>query len=430
MKKVLIVAYSFPPVGGAGVQRPVKFVKYLRRFGWEPVILTALNPSVPVFDEALLKDIPDSVKIYKAKTLEPSYRAKQSFVVNDAQKRDIKSFVKKLISAVIVPDLQVLWWPGLIVKLFQVAHIEKPDCIYVTAPPFSSFVPVVIIGKILRIPVILDYRDEWSFARNNLENSSRSRYATFMDLIMEKLALNMCHAFTTATQSYIDGIYGRYSEDNSNKGIVITNGYDVDDFICNDMVKTNGYNTDPIRILYTGTVWKATSLSSFCAAVNKLILDFPEYEDKIKIVICGRIVESEQHYLNELIVKGIVECRGYVEHDQVVLALHNADALLLTLSDLLGAEKIITGKVFEYMATGKYIIAIVPKGETYNILYENYDNMVLVTPEESDSIYLKMKDILTNIHLIRQKTGRKTSQFSRENLTCKLALLLEKVVMK
>ena len=123
-------------------------------------MLTVENPSVPTLDTALLKDIPEGVKIYHAHSLEPSYASKQTFSNADKQ-QGIKVLAKKYITMMLLPDLQILWWPGLVAKLIKAIKTEKPDCLFVTAPPFSSFIPVVVLGKLFGIPVLLDYRDEW-----------------------------------------------------------------------------------------------------------------------------------------------------------------------------------------------------------------------------------------------------------------------------
>lgn len=427
MKKVLIVAYNFPPVGGAGVQRPVKFVKYLRNFGWEPVVLTVSNPSVPIQDAALLKDVPKGVKIYRTRSLEPSYEAKQTFSSTQKQGGVIKALIKKYISMLLLPDLQVLWWPGLIVKIIKVIKTEKPDCLYVTAPPFSSFVPVVAVGKMFGIPVVLDYRDEWVFSRTSWENSSKSRLAFFLDSFLERLVLANCQAFTTATQSYIDSIVKHYGTGLVNKGEVITNGYDADDFKCETKHRIV---VDPqiITIVYTGTVWKATSLDVFCSIMEKYLLLNPEMKQRIRVKVFGRVVGEEAYYLESESLKDVIECYGYIDHEKVVEEMLNADILLLTLSDLPGAEKIIHGKVFEYMATRRHIFALVPEGEVSKLISKHYGNSTIVSPNDIDSCYMSLECMLKNNKNIQNHVGKDVSCFHRNNLTSKLALILDKVV--
>lgn len=426
MKKVLIVAYNFPPVGGAGVQRPVKFVKYLRRFGWEPVVLTVSNPSVPIQDAALLKDVPEGVKIYRARSLEPSYEAKQTFSSAQKQGGGIKAIIKKYISMLLLPDLQVLWWPGLIAKILKVIRIEKPDCLYVTAPPFSSFVPVVAVGKIFGIPVVLDYRDEWVFSRTSWENSSKSRLAFFMDSFLERMVLANCQAFTTATQSYIDSIVKHYGPDLINKGEVITNGYDADDFVCEPK---NRVIEEPqiITIVYTGTVWNVTSLDVFCSTLGKYLSLNPTMKQRIRVKVFGRVLGDETKYLEAESLKDIIECYGYIDHEKVVGEMLNADILLLTLSDLPGAEKIIHGKAFEYMASGKHIFALIPQGEVNTLITEYYGNITVANPTDIKNSYVSLEYLLNNIEEVKKRESKDVSGFLRKNLTAKLVSLFEKV---
>jgi len=426
MKKILVVAYNFPPVGGAGVQRPVKFVKYLRRFGWEPVVLSVSNPSVPIQDAALLKDVPEGVKIYRARSLEPSYEAKQTFSTAQKQGGGIKAIIKKYISMLLLPDLQVLWWPGLIAKIIKVIRIEKPDCLYVTAPPFSSFVPVVAIGKIFGIPVVLDYRDEWVFSRTSWENSSKSRLAFFLDNFLERMVLSNCQAFTTATQSYKDSIVKHYGTGLANKGDVITNGYDADDFVYETK---NQVLVDPqiITIVYTGTVWKATSLDVFCSILEKYLLLNSPMKQRIRVKVFGRVVGEEANYLEIQSLKDVIECYGYIDHEKVVEEMLNADILLLTLSDLPGAEKIIHGKAFEYMASGRHIFALIPDGEVKILIAEHYGNASIVSPGDADEVYANFEYLLNNIEGIRKRESKDVSGFLRENLTAKLASVFDKI---
>lgn len=429
MKKVLVIAYGFPPVGGAGVQRPVKFVKYLRDFGWEPLVLTVKNPSVPVLDNALLKDIPNGVKIYHARTFEPSYAAKQSFKGKQQDGFSIKVSLKKIISGFMLPDLQILWWPGLIGKLFEILRHEKPDCIFVTAPPFSSFIPTVIAGKMFGIPVVLDYRDGWQFSRKNWEQANKNRLAFFMDAMLERFVLNNCNGYTVASQRYVADITSRYSQLIGDKGEVITNGFDPDDFTGRDtVIPSTPDKSGRFEMVYAGTVWSATSLNNFSIALSKLLEERPELKDKIRLNIFGRIVEGERDCLDADALRGIVECHGYVEHERVVREIDEADVLLITLSDLPGAEEIITAKAFEYMASGKHIFAVVPKGETRDILQGNYNKLTVSDAGRIQDIYNGLAWILSNQQAVQNTMPADVSSFSRKRLTGKLASVLNKTM--
>ena len=428
MKKLIVVAYSFPPVGGAGVQRPVKFVKYLPSFGWDPVVLTVANPSVPLMDQGLTKDIPAGIRIYRARSLEPSYQAKQTFADSSSGRAPgaLKTLIKRIVSGMLLPDLQVLWWPGLARELWRAIRLEQPQCIFVTAPPFSSFFPVIIVGKMLGVPVVLDYRDEWVFSRSSWEHSPKSRFALWIDGLMERLAVRNCAAFTAATQSYVSNIAQRYGVDLLPKGTVITNGFDADDFAnCSDIQKAG--QSPLISIVYTGTVWKATSLEFFCKAIDGLLTEQPELRSMLRVKVFGRVLESERDYLQSGLVGEVTECHGYVDHEKVVAEMLAADVLLLTLTDLPGAERIIHGKVFEYMASGKHILAAIPDGEVKNLLMRDYGNTTIVHPSDMAATLSAVRDLIANIDHIRVQRGNDVSAYLRKNLTGTLAGVLDRV---
>lgn len=428
MKKVVVIAYSFPPVGGAGVQRPVKFVKYLRDFGWEPLVLTVENPSVPVHDIALLKDVPNGVKVFRARTLEPSYAAKQSFKESRNSGFNIKSTIKKIISGFMLPDLQILWWPGMTGKLITILRSEKPDCIFVTAPPFSTFIPTIVLGKLFAIPVILDYRDGWLFSRKNWEQANKNRMAYGVDAMLERFVLKNCHGFTAASQRYVTDISDRYSHHWGAKGETITNGYDPEDFIDREVLKPSHNGNEPFTMVYAGTVWSATSLNNLCTALKKLLGEQPALKERFRLKIFGRIVDNERDCLNSTELQGIVECHGYIEHEQAVREIERADVLLITLSDLPGADEIITAKAFEYMASGTHIFAVVPTGETRTILQENYNKLTVSDSGTIEDIYNGLTWIMTHQEAVRNTMPADVSSFSRKMLTGKLANVLNRVI--
>ncbi|MBV5283938.1 MAG: glycosyltransferase [Paludibacter sp.] len=425
MKKVVVVAYAFPPVGGGGVQRPTKFVKYLREFGWEPVVVTVANPSVPLLDDSLLKDIPSGVKIYHARTLEPSYSSKQQFGSSSGGgvSARIKAWLKGRLASVLLPDVQVLWWPGLVIKLIEVIRTERPDCLFVTAPPFSSFVPVVALGRFFNIPVIVDFRDEWSFSRHQWEHAVKSPLAFWLDKILERYVVRNCTGLVSVNASYIKSLSTAYPELDLAKTTVITNGFDEDDF--KDIPITPRVD-DRLTIVYAGTVWNGNSLEPFVKALKKLILDNPMLVEKLKVSVYGRVVDSQLMYLQDPVLADTITLFGYQNHSTVLKEMFNADVLLLSMTALPGAEKIILGKVFEYVATGNHILAIAPTGETRDILEQNYANLSVASPDDVDEIYSILIRLTKPDHTINKLSRSNLGKFTRSQLSRQLAEMFDK----
>lgn len=424
MNKVLIVAYSFPPVGGGGVQRPVKFVKYLRQFNWEPLVLTVDNPSVPLRDESLMNDIPQDIRVYRAITLEPTYNSKKQYAATRKKQTgfSIKVLLKRIVANLLLPDIQVLWWPGLITQLVKVIRLERPDCLFVTAPPFSSFIPVVAIGKLFGVPVIIDYRDEWLYSRQVWENAVKNPFAFWLDKVLERFVVNNCNALVAVNASYIESLCSSYPQLRKEKISLITNGYDHDDFAHVKKVVRTG---DVAHMVYAGTVWNGNSLEPLVIALKKLLENKPEYAEHLQVHVYGRVVDSQLDYLQDRSVSSMLQLHGYLDHSRVLEEMFSADALLLTMTDLPGAEKIILGKVFEYLATGKHILAIVPKGETQRILEANSDKLHLLHPDDTEGIISAIKTIVDDLESTRKMSNNLVQQFSRYNLTKELVNVFE-----
>jgi len=429
MKKALIVSYNFPPVGGAGVQRPVKFVKYLREFGWEPVVLSVANPSVPVLDPSLLLDVPEGVKVYRARTLEPGYALKQAVTrARPGGWGRVTGALKRCAGRLLLPDLQVLWWPGLLSQLSFVLFTETPAVVLVSAPPFSSFVPVVFAARLFGVPVVLDYRDEWTFTRRNWEQSVKGRLPERVDAFLERYALAGCRAFVAANESYVRSLSDSYPEA-AGKGCAVTNGYDEHDLHGLTPVPRRG---KAIRITYAGTVWNATSLKPFLAALE-LLFDRDEAlwrAGRLVVEVFGRVVAEEMDHLAGHKYAACIRLNGYAQHREIMRELMDSDVLLITLSDLPGAERIITGKAFEYMATGKHILAIVPEGETSRLLHENYRNLTLVTSADPEPICARLAEIARDVEELRCRAPEDVSRFTRKNLTGDLSRLFERLAFK
>lgn len=427
-KKVLFLTYTFPPVGGAGVQRVTKFVKYLSQFKWEAVVMTCANPSVPLFDDSLLQDIPANVMVVGTKTFEPSYDVKKK-LGNEGECSGgplswLKKCFKKLVVSMVLPDAQILWWPHTALRMWQLIKAEKIDIVFATAPPFSVLVLATFLGRLRKVPVVVDFRDEWVFSRAQWENAPRGRFAQFIDKVLERFVVQKSSGFIAATQSYIDGICQRHPKVSSDKGQVITNGYDDTDF--KDVVKRPlpDYSNGRIHILYTGTVWKATSLRPFMNALRSAMDASPALKEKLLLTVIGRVVDEEKDLLNCDDFAGMVQLLGYQEHSAIIQELVNANIMLLTLTDLPGAGRIIPGKTFEYMASGNQVLALVPEGEVSTLLKENYLNSIVLNPDDVVSISEFLTGLISS-SAINQGERQAVGQFSRRSLALKLAKVFD-----
>ncbi len=367
-KRVLLISYAFPPTGGAGVQRATKFVKFLPGYGWQPTVLTVDNPSVPVRDSDLLSDISDDITIVRSRTWEPGYGVKQHLAIANSRSFSVRRLLRSAATGLLQPDPQVLWnataYRAACRQLRRVAH----DAILVTAPPFSSFLLGRRLKKKFGLPLVLDFRDEWALVSRHLENHRPGRWKQLRQQRMRRLALHAANALIATTQASAAELAEECSHINRQaKSYCIYNGFDPADIqgLVDEHPRSNLRSS--LKIVYTGTLWNLTDIGPMVAALCQFALA-PNCP-KIELHIAGRRTEQQDQQLGKLAETSVIlTLHDYLPHRQALALAASADVLLLTLADQPGAERVVPAKIFEYMALNKRILAIVPPGETSDIL--------------------------------------------------------------
>lgn len=357
--RALVVSYAFPPVGGAGVQRVLKLVKYLPSHGITPSVLTVRNASVPVRDASLERDIPNGMEILRAPTLEPGYQAKQlawsaaasnSLTFAARAKKAMVGAAKNLVG----PDPQALWLPGSALALWRRMKSEHADdIVFISGPPFSQFLLAPIARARPGTAVVLDYRDEWTTTRHGFEMS-----ASMLDGDrLERAMLRRADAVTTATDEFRDALLARFDFLDPSRVWTIPNGYDPDDFSeCVDKPPT-----DRFLLTYVGTVFRLTSARGLMDGLRRLRDRSPQLSRLLEVRFVGRIVETEAAHFEDSESLG-VRLHGYLEHSRAVAALAGSHAALCLLADVPGAERIYPAKIFEILFLGRPCLTIAPEG--------------------------------------------------------------------
>lgn len=368
--RALVVTYVFPPVGGAGVQRTAKLCKYLPEHGVTPTVLTAANPSVPLHDPSLLKDVSPELRIIKARTLEPGYEVKKAAWKAEADAKAgaappgaAAALVKRAMRGgvavakqLLIPDPQVLWQPGANVALARELSGDPPDVILISAPPFSQFLLAPLARLMGRgTAIVLDYRDEWTMYREVYEMMGQA--AVKAGEAMEGWLVRRAHAITTATSAFRDNLLRRFPDLDPAAIVPIPNGYDSDDFPA-DLPQPSG---DRFRMAYAGSVLKMNCPRGFLRAVRLLHERDPGLASKLEVEFLGRVVDTELDAFEGMEPLGVTR-RGYVPHDEVLPALSRSNAVLCTLADVPGADSMYPGKIFELMHLGRPVFTFAPKG--------------------------------------------------------------------
>jgi glycosyltransferase involved in cell wall biosynthesis len=426
--RVLFVAYLFPPIGGAGVQRTTKFVKYLPEHGWDCSVLSVSRGSVPVWDESLTSDVPRQTRMIRARTWEPAYGFKTAAA--RGERRSPVQAIKRAVAwagrSVLQPDPQVLWAPAACAQGLQLLGDVPHDAIVATAPPFSGLLVGRWLAQRAGLPLILDYRDEWSLSNVHYENRRPGPVTSFIQQRMENWALrasSVVLATTQASASALGAVARRAGGDP--REICIYNGYDAADF----RLHLSTTATERFRLVYTGTLWSLMSIVPLLAALEALQAIDPALVARVDVVLAGRRTPEQSVALERARnLSCRFEVHDYIDHAGAVRLMRGADALCLLLENATGADRWVPAKTFEYLAAGRPVLAVVPRGELQTII-ESCGGTRVVPSGDRSALVAALRDMLTAHRdgVWETTTTRDPSRFERRALAGQLAAVLDRV---
>lgn len=381
-KKVLVIAYFFPPLGGAGVQRTLKYVKYLREFGWEPIVVTVGRSNYFAKDETLLSEIPEGVTIVRIDDVENDELTNKflnklinlySEIVNNQELmniyyKEINKNNENLQKLLFMPDFYSAWGCKVLEVIEQNIKFDEIDLIYTTSSPICDHIIGYCLKQKYDIPWVADFRDEWT---NNpyVEYDKKSIKYT-MEHYMENNIVQSADKVITITSISSDNYRKNFNLDN-NKVITITNGYDEDDFI---EIKCPEIKNDKFTIIHNGLLYGIRTPETFLLAVKNLISK--NLIDKDKLEIClTRTSEDEnlKRYIEVIGLTDNIKCLGYLSHKESLQLSNRADLLLLIIGQGEKCKGVFTGKIFEYLRLNKPILSLAPSGGVVDVLIKETD---------------------------------------------------------
>lgn len=373
-KKVLIITYYWPPTGGAGVQRWLKFSKYFRDFGWEPVIYTPSNPDFPINDETLLKDIPANTTVLKTAITEPYdiYRkimgkkktetVNQGFLSEGKENKWLQSLMIWVRGNFFIPDARKFWIKPSVSYLSDYIQKNKIDAIISTGPPHSMH--LIALGLKLKhdIPWIADFRDPWT----QIDFYDQLKLTAMADKKHKKLersVLTHANKVVTVSKSWakdLEKLGGREVN-------VITNGFDADDFPVNEgNVLLPGF-----LMHHIGALNKDRNPHVLWKVLGDICKENSEFKNDLKLKFTGKTDAAVFESLKQHDLMSNAEKTDYMPHSEVVKLLLKSPVLLLPLNDTPNVSGIVPGKLFEYLAAKRPIFSIGDiNGDTAAIIKE------------------------------------------------------------
>lgn len=428
-KKVLVVTYYWPPLGGSGVQRWLKFVKYLDRAGWETFVLTPENPSFAVSDPSLARDVPPNTEVLRLPIWEPYdafFKLSGLFGKKKPSASDMiavgkKSFFQKLTGwargNLFIPDPRIFWVKPASTFLQEFIKSNQIEKVITTGPPHS----IHLIGLRLKrknpaIKWIADFRDPWS-QWDLLDTLSPTAFTRKRHLSLERKVLQTADRVITIAPYHVN----LFEKLGGRKVDLITNGFDTDDF-----VKIEKHRTDKFTIRHTGVVDELRDPRPFMLALKDACAADATMKDHVIVEFIGNVNSAFKDFVKaDRDLSSVTGFSNLVPHDELLQLYGKTDVLLLVLAHTAIAPGNLPGKLFEYLAAGVPVIGIGPvEGDAGRIIREaNAGNIFDRTDREA------IRDALLREYNLWKSgtTGTRSGavRFSREKLTDQLIAILE-----
>jgi glycosyltransferase involved in cell wall biosynthesis len=378
------------------------------------------------YDPSLLDQLPGEVKVYRARSIEPPYRAVVGMTGGDPQPRPpiAKRILRILRAALLIPDDKIGWIPFALRQGRRILESQKVDLIHALSPPPSSLLVAAILAGRRRLPLVVDFRDPWTHF--TLHHWMRFAARRRIEGAMERAVLRRASLILSATHPRTEMLRDSYPSIPSARFETLTNGFDLQDF----GPPTPPPRNDPFTLVYTGSIYYFRNPGGFLQALEKTLTTYPDMRDKVQVIFAGLSGPDLSRRIGEHGLEQIVKILGIVPYQQSIELQKEADLLLLFLGDSPMAPSWYPAKVFEYLATGRSILALAPEGITADLVREAGTGVV-VSPEDVPAIGEAIRDLF-----LRWREGTLPSlkdpdfpaRFERRALTARLVEMYGQVL--
>jgi glycosyltransferase involved in cell wall biosynthesis len=359
-RRVLMIAYYFPPLGLSGVQRTLKFAKYLPKYGWKPTVLTVAPTGYYALDESLLREVEESgLEVVRTNSLDLNRLFKQKRVVK-MPSEPIRKMLQFIGDAFLVPDTKIGWKSKAVKTAVTLLQREPFDLIFATAPPQTDFLIGLSLKKKFKLPLVVDYRDAW------LENPFKYFPTPLHRMLhkrLEKKVLKACDRVIVTHRRVKESILKKKTSLSYHDVIIIAQGYDPQDF---DQSALTDVPHRKMRIVHCGTFYAGRNPSVLLRGLQELYSSSSALRGRIEIALVGNTRREDQELVAKLDLQNDVTFHGYLEHPESVKKLQQADVLWFVLDNDYQSP----GKLYEYFGARKPILASIADGYLKQLVLE------------------------------------------------------------
>ncbi len=401
-RKVLLITYYFPPSGGPGVQRPLKLTRQLVKQDWQPIVLTVKEDAdFAVRDESLLSWIPDSIQVIRTGLFEPYafYRritgksANESLdtstlAVSERSQRSLgERFSLFLRSWLFIPDARVGWlWPAVFAGL-RLIRRKTPDVILTSGPPNTTHLIGLMLKLLTGRPWVADFRDPWF---KYLVPTREHRLPQKIDAWMGRAVVRKADRIVAVCRGVKQELMDSFGSEIGAKTEIITNGYSEEAFAA---VEGDPLQHGQFRLTYVGSIYHRYDLRPLLQAIDELYVSDENFRRCFSFVIAGPVDNSAKKWFEKAACWPAVKFLGYQSYFQALKLMKEATVLLLYVMDSQRGKNIPTSKLFEYIGSGRPILALAPmESDAAEIIRETVAGVV-VPPNETQKIQVAIKSL-------------------------------------
>lgn len=398
-KRALLISYFFPPLGGAGVQRPLKIAKYAHESDWEVDVLTIDEIVFHSYDPSLLAEIDNEViRADSWDVMSLLNKIKNITLPGVGEKVDkayfeTNDFKKKLVKSLFFIDEKIGWFIPAVLKGIRQVLKQEYNAIIVTIHPPSSLLIAYVLAKITNLPFFIDYRDHWTLSSYFDFSCDKSRQAYHH---LEKFFLTNSRGVITIGKIMKQELQANF-ELAEEKVSVAYNGFDESDFVGTIAIPAKNCETkhssgNTINIGYIGNMYKERTSKYFLTALNELIKEQKINRDEIKVNFMGNYYVEEMNVIEASGLQDIITITPQQEHKIALEAMQKSNILLL-LIDTASGKNVLTGKMFEYLRCNRPILGLVPESGEAELLLSKLGNPWTSPLENVDLIKVQLQAI-------------------------------------
>jgi glycosyltransferase involved in cell wall biosynthesis len=431
MKRALIITYYWPPSGGAGVQRWLKFVKYLRDFQWEPVVFIPENPEYPEIDHSLGNDIPHQLETLSCRIWEPydvykkilgqkkDSRISAGFLTETKKNPILEGLSVWIRGNLFIPDARKFWIRPAVKTLSNYLSGHPVDAIVSTGPPHSTHLIAQTLKKQFNLPWLADFRDPWTNI-DFYKDLKLTRWADKKHHSLERGVLQQADAVTVISNTMAEDCKKLVSRHYD----VITNGFDPEDIASSTRIIPD----EKFSVAHIGTLGPARNPVVLWQALKALLQEKPDFQKFLVIKLVGKVDLEVLRSISNHGLDQYLNKIPYLPHSEVIKCQKQSRVLLLVINNTPNAAMILTGKFFEYMAAGRPVLCIGPENGDAAMILKETGTGLLAGFNDVDTMRSHLEALFENyLQNIPFETGDAILPYSRKELTSKLATILNRI---